>query len=178
MTWTVCRALRVTYRATAGEYFRIRPAERYEQAPFVIRQTAAEPIVGPREGATYLRNSLLALYPPTDGTDVRYLVGLLNSRLLRWAYRRLTPESGQKAFPQVKVRALRALPIRRIDPNDAADRAAHDRIVELVGRLLDLHRRADDHDERRRVDRAIDHAVYELYGLTDEEIQRTEDEAD
>jgi hypothetical protein len=176
-----CKVLRLDYRPEEGEYFAIRPKDRYTAAPFVIRQTAGYPIVGPREGADYFRNSLLALYRPRDGTDVRYLVGLLNSRLLRYVYRQTVQESRQEAFPQVKVRSLRALPIRKIDLGDPMDKARHDRMVKLVQRMLNLHKQlaaattpADKTGVQRRIDtteKRIDQLVYELYGLTDDEIR-------
>jgi hypothetical protein len=61
-----------------------------------------------------------------------------------------------------------------------ADVARHDRMVELVQSTLDLHKLASagtDHDKTllaRRIeatDRQIDRLVYELYGLTEEEIR-------
>jgi phosphate uptake regulator len=71
------------------------------------------------------------------------------------------------------------LPIRTINFSDPADVARHDRMVELVKSMLDLHKLAStgtDHDKTllaRRIeatDRQIDRLVYELYGLTEEEI--------
>ena len=71
-------------------------------------------------------------------------------------------------------------PIRAIDFADPADVARHDRMVALVTQMLDLHARLAaegvPHEKaalQRRVamtDRLIDRLVYELYGLTDEEI--------
>lgn len=61
--------------------------------------------------------------------DAKYLVALLNSKLLRWAYRASTRETAQRAFPQVKVRALRALPIRALDLKNDRDRNFHDKIA-------------------------------------------------
>ena len=56
----------------------------------------------------------------------------------------------------------------------------HDRLVSLVDTMLDLHKRlpeASSAHERELIerqipatDRAIDQLVYELYGLTEEEI--------
>lgn len=167
------------YAAKLGQYFRIGPVAQYANAKFVIRQTAAYPIVGPREHAEYFRNSLLALYewPPHD---VRYVVGLLNSALMRFYYESTTAEAGQKAFPQVKVKSIRQLPIRPIEFSDPADVARHDRMVGLVQAMLDLHRRLPaaqtprDRELLERqiadTDRAIDALVYEFYGLTAEEI--------
>jgi hypothetical protein len=60
-------------------------------------------------------------------------------------------------------------------------------MVELVDRMLDLHKRLDaatlpnDKTQIQRqivaTDREIDKLVYELYGLTDEEIRIVEGEA-
>ncbi len=72
------------------------------------------------------------------------------------------------------------MPIRTIDFSDPEDVARHDRMVELVERMLSLHERLEGArigQERTVIghqieatDRQIDHLVYELYGLTDEEI--------
>jgi len=67
---------------------------------------------------------------------------------------------------------------------DPADVARHDRMVSLVTQMLDLHRRLTaegvPHEKtalQRRIemtDRQIDQLVYELYGLTTEEIAAVE----
>lgn len=162
------------------EYCGIRAPERYEAAPFLIRQTAARPIVGPRRGATYFRNSLLALYPPIDGRAIEYLVGILNSTLMRYVYNIQVQEAGQRAFPQVKIAALRRLPIRRLALPDPHDRAQHGAIAGAVRRLIALHERAASADrtneavgsasEIRALTAQIDRLVYRLYDLRAEEI--------
>ena len=74
--------------------------------------------------------------------------------------------------------------IRIIDFSDLADTARHDKMVALVERMLDLNKqRADvktDHEKNlleRQIegtDKQIDALVYELYGLTEEEIRIVE----
>ena len=172
------KVVRLGYEAAKGEYFRIGPVERYRNASFVIRQTAGYPIVGPRRHADYFRNTLLALYSPEDGRDVRFVVALLNSRLMRYAYKVLVAESEQKAFPQVKVRALRALPIRAVE--SATAREAHDVLANQVDELVDLYTAMGAaetaHDRqvlKRRIhglDGEIDRQVEEMYGLSDSEV--------
>ena len=167
------------YVPSKGEYFNIRPIEIYQRSSFVIRQTAPYPICGPKKHADYFRNSLLALFPPTDGRDVRYIVALLNSQLLRFAYETTVRESDQKAFPQVKVRSLRSLPLRGIDFTKKAEKEHHDNIVKLVETLMNLHEKIDKatipHQvnvlQRRieSIDQDINSLVEKLYGLTQEE---------
>jgi predicted nucleic acid-binding Zn-ribbon protein len=79
---------------------------------------------------------------------------------------------------------LEQLPVRPIDFTDPADKARHDRMVNLVQRMLDLHRQqqaASSETARERLqreinvtDEQIDKLVYELYGLTEEEIRIVE----
>ncbi len=75
-------------------------------------------------------------------------------------------------------------PFRRVNLDNNADVARHDKMVALVEEMLELHKRlaaaksdADKKRIRRAVaatDRKIDELVYELYGLTDEEIKVVE----
>jgi hypothetical protein len=79
---------------------------------------------------------------------------------------------------------LGRIPIRTINFSDTADKARHDRMVALVTQMLDLNKRLQDasldHDKEllaRQVeatDASIDKLVYELYGLTEEEIRIVE----
>ena len=75
-------------------------------------------------------------------------------------------------------------PIRAINFSDPADLARHDRMVTLVGSMLDLNKKVQDarlEQEKTQLSRqiaatdsAIDKLVYELYGLTEEEIKIVE----
>ena len=70
------------------------------------------------------------------------------------------------------------------DFSNPADKARHDKMVQLVQRMLELNRRLGSatvpHDKealQRQIDatdRQIDKLIYELYGLTEEEIKIVE----
>lgn len=76
---------------------------------------------------------------------------------------------------------MEKVPIRVIDFTAKADKVRHGQMVSLVERMLDLHKRlaeANTPDEKDRLkrqidvtDREIDQLVYDLYGLTEEEIK-------
>ena len=173
-----CRPPEVAVRLDEGDVFKSK-VEKYTDAKFLIRQTAAYPIVGPHEHTTYFRNSLHALYAPTEGVDVRYLVGMLNSKAIRFAYTKLVREAGQKAFPQVKLGPLGQLPIRALDLAKPDEREAHDRLVDLVDKMLSAAReatheanpvKADRASQRvQQLDAAIDRLVFDLFELSDSE---------
>jgi len=74
---------------------------------------------------------------------------------------------------------MRDLPIPRVDEAAPSRKATHDKIVSLVGRMLELHKKKNDlpaSSERERIEReiavtdeTIDQLVYDLYQLTPEE---------
>lgn len=86
----------------------------------------------------------------------------------------------------MKLSKLLQMPIRCINFSDPADVARHDRIVALVDEMLALQKehveaeralddaRANLARRSAQVDREIDWLVYELYGLTEEEIKIVE----
>jgi hypothetical protein len=113
-----------------------------------------------------------------------FVLGILNSKLLRrfWIDRFYDQ---RKTFPKIKGTYLKKLPIRTVDFSDPDDVVRHDQMVELVERMLGLHERlAEARIEGERTvfghqisatDRQIDRLVYELCGLTDEEIKIVEE---
>ncbi|HEY5474262.1 MAG TPA: hypothetical protein VIK32_13855, partial [Candidatus Limnocylindrales bacterium] len=84
----------------------------------------------------------------------------------------------------VKKTNVAKLPIRTISFSDSDDRSRHDHMVSLVESMLALHGQlaaAKLETEKgliRRqidaIDQEIDARVYELYGLTDDEISLVE----
>ena len=82
---------------------------------------------------------------------------------------------------------LEKLPIRTIDFNNPSEKAIHDKLVSLVDRMLELHKKKNylpPSAEREKIEREIiitdekiDEIVYGLYGVTGEEkkiIERVE----
>ncbi len=113
-----------------------------------------------------------------------YLLGILNSRLMAEYYFSKFGERGKKAFPHLRQGAILDLPIRTINFDNSDDKAKHDKMVKLVDRMLDLHKKlakakvpAEKTHLQRQInstDKQIDNLVYELYNLTQEEIKIVE----
>ena len=113
-----------------------------------------------------------------------YFLGLLNSNLLDTFLKSFsTPFSG--GYFAYNRQYIEQLPIRVINFSDPGDKIRHDRMVKLVEQILLLHKQlaaAKTPDVKTRIQRQIDatdyqidHLVYELYGLTEKEIQIVED---
>jgi type I restriction-modification system DNA methylase subunit len=108
-----------------------------------------------------------------------YLCGLLNSRLLDFYFKSVTTPFHGGYFAANK-QYIEQLPIRPIKFSDPADKARHDKMVELVDRMLELNKQKHSSklapSQLDRVDREIaatdaeiDNLAYELYGITDAE---------
>lgn len=116
--------------------------------------------------------------------DLRFLLAILNSPLLTFFLKETgTPLRG--GYFRMKTAYLNPFPIRIIDFENPVEEAQHNQMVARVERMLDLHKRLAAakiaHEKtmiQRQIeatDRQIDRLVYELYGLTDEEIAIVED---
>ena len=152
----------------------------------MVRQTGDSIIAVLVEGGFIGRDNLHILLPRDEDYDLRYTLGIMNSKLMDFAYTMMNPEKGE-ALAQVKKYHIEQLPIRPINFSDKSDKAKHDKMVALVERMLDLHKRLaktkapDDKTKLQRqieaTDREIDRLVHALYGLTEEEIKIVEGKA-
>ncbi len=108
-----------------------------------------------------------------------YILGLLNSKPLEW-FLHQTATSMRGGWYSYESRFITSLPIRAIDFNNPIEKFQHEKMVSLVSQMLELHKSKAsaktqseiDIYERQihAVDESIDQLVYELYGLSEEEI--------
>lgn len=114
-----------------------------------------------------------------------YIFALLNSKLLEW-YIRQSATSMRGGYYSYEARYISHLPIRTINFSAPHEKALHDQVVALVEQMLSLHQRltaAKIPQERTMLekqiamtDQHIDRLVYELYNLTEEEINIVEEQ--
>jgi len=137
-----------------------------------------------REGYCLMASGGFSIMIGSDrGLSPKYVLGLLNSSLLFW-YLKSISNRFRGGWITCTKQYVGRLPIRTINFDDPADVARHDKMVALVEHTLALHRNlavatipADKKLYKRRIqatDRQIEALVYELYGLTEEEIDIVE----
>jgi type I restriction-modification system DNA methylase subunit len=169
-----------------GDYWwELRPCDYYDkfEGPKIIYpDIAKESRITFDEGGLYFGNT--AYFIPIKD---HYFLGLLNSTLIFYYYKKIASVLGDanrggrlRWFTQDVER----IPIRTIDYSNPSEIAQHDRMVALVERMLKLHkdRQAEKLPDRiekierqiQAADKEIDALVYELYGLTEEEIKIVE----
>jgi type I restriction-modification system DNA methylase subunit len=133
-----------------------------------VRQTG-DSIIATIGKAGFVARNNLHIILARDSTNLRFLLGVLNSKVIDFAYSFMNPEKGE-ALAEVKKNHVEELPVPK---------AVHDglqkqkEIIDLVDRILTEKKRDSDADVSG-LERQIDHLVYALYGLTHEEIQIVE----
>ncbi|MGD0077173.1 MAG: N-6 DNA methylase [Sedimentisphaerales bacterium] len=117
-------------------------------------------------------------------TDIKlnplYILGILNSKLISYLYVNSSSIATKDDFRQTTLAELRKIPVRRIDFANSTGKRQHDKMVKLVERMLELHKKLGEakvpQDKERlpreigATDKQIDTLVYELYGLSADEI--------
>jgi len=110
----------------------------------------------------------------------KYLLGILNSALITFYYKNIS-STYRGGYLRFIYQYLEQLPIRTIDFSNPDDKKSHDKMIKLVEQMLALHKQLStaktDHDKtmlKRQItatDHQINQLVFELYGLTEEEIE-------
>ena len=138
------------------------------------------------DGSHYLDNvdvGGISLIQEYEEQGLEYLLGLLNSRLLRWHFPFISaPFRG--GWLSANRQFVSQLPMKAINFSNPAEKAMHDQMVNLVDNMLELHKRlaaaktpTDKTAIQRQItatDNQIDQLVYKLYGLTEKEIKIVE----
>lgn len=167
-----------------------------DSAKILTRQTADRLIGTFDPGEYYVTNSIHTTVLQKDrvAVSLKYVLAVINSRLLSFYYRKLFPEVGQ-VFSQVKLVNLRQLPLKLIPASQ--QQKAEDLVEQLLEiapsvALSDTYSAGDGHVQHAmkhkidqyemRICRAqelndqLDTLVYAAYDLTDEQIGVVEQE--
>lgn len=138
----------------------------FENPKILIRQTANKIMAAFDVDKWYcLKSGLIVQLPIGSKITYLYLLALLNSKLMDYLYRDLVNED-VRIFPEVKPIQLFKLPIK------IADAKTLSQIDNLVDQIIELKKQDQD---TTALEAEIDQIVYELYGLTDDEIKVVED---
>jgi predicted type IV restriction endonuclease len=172
----------IQYDESLAEY----KAPRYFQGPrlllreLISRQFRLQAVYTHEDFIT--NKSMQSILPVSEGPHILYLLALLNSRLLSWFFLAVHSVGRRDDFPKIVLKQTRELPLPDFNPTIYRDH--HDRMVGLVEGMLSLHKSlssAKTADERNALqrqidatDKEIDRLVYELYGLSNDEIRIVE----
>jgi len=165
-----------------GDYLSYGPwlAEPREPAFFHKPKLALRKILGPRLHGTYIekpcaldQSLYIVITKDCDASTLKFILAVMLSRLGAW-YLRTKYAIYDSLYPWYTKKQLATFPMKQEDA----------RLVRLTDLMLDLHTRlqkaksqADKEALERQIaatDRQIDALVYELYGLSESEVEIVE----
>lgn len=116
--------------------------------------------------------------------DIRYLLGILNSKLINFYHTNRYLDKSKMLFQKILIQNAKLFPIRTIDFSNPSEKVMHDKLVAMVEKMLELQKKSHfvrlESDKKMYqtqidvLDNQIDSLVYELYGLREKEIKIVE----
>ncbi|MFH1050726.1 MAG: TaqI-like C-terminal specificity domain-containing protein [bacterium] len=131
----------------------------------------------------YVLDNIYIIIIKSNFFNTKFVCGVMNSKLLNFYYHKIHSQNHiSGGYYAINGQQLKELPIIREYSNNQ-----YDKMVSLVDRMLDLNKkvRAESISTQEKkvlekqieiTDSEIDKLVYELYGLTEEEIRIVEGE--
>ena len=113
------------------------------------------------DGQFYTDNTLFTVLPKNN-FNLKYALGLFNSKVLNYFYQYLSQEGG-KTLAQIKIGLLEELPV-------IYDPIYEQKIVVLVGEAINVKRKNSEADISE-IEEEINKLVYGMYDLNDSEIK-------
>jgi len=144
----------------------------------LIRQIGKTPIATYDESDYYSLNTIYNIISISD-YSLKFILAIINSNLGKWFW--LKENSDFKTlFPKIKKSEIETIPVCTIDFADKKQKQDYDEIVKYVDQLLQLNKDFQTvalPEKKEQIKSRIDYCedkineiVYELYGLTEEEI--------
>ncbi|SHJ74167.1 N-6 DNA Methylase [Geosporobacter subterraneus DSM 17957] len=158
-----------------GEYATFMREEFVLQPKLVIRQTADRFIAAYEDQNYYLLNTLYACLSRNENLKLKYILALLNSKLLNFLYYSLIHEA-KKLFPQIKIYHIQNSPIK------IENLGIQQHFIDFVNRIEYLNKEYNGQKSRQvslekeiaAQQKKLDRQVYQLFELTHREIEEIE----
>ena len=121
----------------------------------------------------YADHTLNIIYSKNAKYNIKYVLGILNSKLINYLF--------QRRYVDINIKGiyLKEIPIRQIDFGSQLDMHYYESMIELVNKILNLNdelqttnftdKRISIEQELALIDRQIDNLVYDMYGLDKQE---------
>ncbi|CAM3930109.1 hypothetical protein FLCU109888_09510 [Flavobacterium cucumis] len=141
----------------------------YFQPKILIRQIIGKSFIASIDKTNSIADqSLYIIIPLTENNEIslEFCLGVINSKLYGFYFRKFYSEEDD-LFPKIKVNELKSLPF--LKPNEKLMLIFTDKVDQILSLKKD-NPEADTSD----LEREIDFMVYELYGLSEEEISIVE----
>jgi len=105
----------------------------------IMRQTGDSIYATFDDNRYYHLNNCHSIVLTDESYDLKYILSLLNSKLMNHYYHLISLELG-RVMAQTDIETIEQLPIRAIDFANLSEKAIHDELVELVDRMIALNK--------------------------------------
>lgn len=141
----------------------------FNQKRILIREITSDKLICTYLEEEFINNpSLINLIDEKDILDLKYCLGILNSSLIGWYHNKVSPKANKGLFPKILINDVRNIPIVEIPKPEQQP------FIDKVDQILSLKKDNPEADTSA-LEREIDFMVYELYGLSEEEIKIVEE---
>jgi len=152
----------------------------FEGERILVRRIVGKTLIAAYTNSDYVTSQLLQIVKPNEQRDTKFLLGIINSKLLAYYFRKKYNRQ-DKTFPEIRIYELASLPIRK--PNESQNTLKKE-IEKLVDKIIELQENKGTVILQSKIDQIqnqIDYCeqklndiVYALYGLTSEEVELIE----
>lgn len=149
----------------------------FEGERILVRRIVGKTLISAYTNSDYVTSQLLQIVKPIDQSATKFLLGILNSKLLAFYFKKKYNRQ-DKTFPEIRIYELASLPIKLIDKSQIESQKE---IIKCVDLLLKLHEELRETKLQTKIDQIkqriehseekIDQLVYELYNLNGEDIK-------
>jgi adenine-specific DNA-methyltransferase len=141
----------------------------YFQPKILIRQIIGKSFIANIDNSNSIADQSLYICIPLEENNeisLKFGLGIINSKLYGFYFRKFYSEE-DNLFPKIKVNELKNLPFTK--PNDFIKNFIEDKVDEIL-----TLKAQDPQADTQTLEEEIDAMVYELYGLSEEEIKIVE----
>ena len=152
----------------------------FEGERILVRRIVGSTLISAYTNSDYVTSQLLQIVKPFEQADTKFLLGIINSKLLAFYFRKKYNRQ-DKTFPEIRIYELASLPIKKVDK---AKQPLKNEIEKLVTQLLQLNQQKAETKLATQVsqlqgkieycEERINKIVYSLYELTEAEIKIVE----
>lgn len=174
----------------SGEYIKYgdnlaakRTWELFEKPRLLVRQIPSKPpyCINSLYIDTVIVNDLNSniILNPKNGYDLKYLLGVINSKLISYWFIQTFDKFQRKIFPQFKVNELARFPIKKANKDEQKPIIkCVDKVIKLNLELMDIPENSNKWQQVRveieKANREIDDLVYAIYNFNKDEIDIVE----
>jgi hypothetical protein len=130
----------------------------------------------------YTAKSTTVIYPKNAQTSLKYTLGFVNSKLANFFFKEINKHNAMAGgYITTSKKQIDELIYYKIDLSNKSEREKQEQLVSLVDKMLELKQKevAEQSEKSKTaitrliqaVDKEIDKKVYELYGLSEDEIK-------